>query len=58
LANFRTIFTSEYFLNILTNTILISVYKLAWGLPLAVAMALLLNEVRVGWFKRTVQTIT
>jgi putative aldouronate transport system permease protein len=57
-ANFRTIFTSAYFLNILTNTILISVYKLAWGLPLAVAMALLLNEVRVGWFKRTVQTIT
>jgi putative aldouronate transport system permease protein len=58
LQHFATIFRSPYFTNILTNTVLISVYKLLFGLPLAVIMALLLNEVRVRWFKRTVQTIT
>ncbi len=56
--HFETIFSSTYFTNILTNTILISVYKLVFGLPAAVIMALLLNEVRVRWFKRSVQTIT
>lgn len=57
LKNFRTVFSSPYFTSILTNTIAISVYKLLFGLPLAIAMALLLNEVRVRWFKRAVQTI-
>ncbi|MHB8646080.1 MAG: ABC transporter permease [Thermomicrobiales bacterium] len=56
--NFETVFSSPYFTNILTNTVLLSVYKLAFGLPLAIITALLLNEVRVRWFKRTVQTIT
>lgn len=58
LKNFATIFASPYFSNILINTVLISVYKLLFGLPFAVLMALMLNEVRVRWFKRFVQTIT
>jgi len=57
LKNFRTVFSSPYFTSILTNTIAISVYKLLFGLPLAIIMAILLNEVRVRWFKRAVQTI-
>lgn len=58
LKNFQRIFSSPYFTNILTNTLLISIYKLFFGLPLAIGMALLLNEVRAAWFKRTVQTVT
>lgn len=58
LKNFQTTFNSPFFINILTNTVLISVYKLAFSLPIAVAMALLLNDVRVPWFKRFVQTVT
>ncbi len=58
LEHFREVFSSTYFTNILTNTIIISVYKLVFGLPPAIGMALLLNEVRVTWFKRSVQTIT
>lgn len=57
-ANFQQVFDSPYFTNILTNTLLISVYKIAFGTPAAILLALLLNEVRVRWFKRTVQTIT
>jgi putative aldouronate transport system permease protein len=56
--NFEQIFRSPYFANILTNTILISGYKIAFGTPVAIALALLLHEVRVRWFKRAVQTIT
>lgn len=58
LKNFQTVFGSTYFTSILVNTLLISIYKLVIGTPLAVLAALLLNEVRVRWFKRAVQTIT
>ncbi|MFI7063720.1 ABC transporter permease [Kribbella sp. NPDC050124] len=56
--NFEQIFGSPYFGNILANTVLISLYKIIVGTPAAVALALLLHEVRVRWFKRAVQTIT
>jgi len=58
LKNFQTIFTSPFFASILANTLIISVFKLVVGLPLAVSMALLLNEVRVRWFRRAVQTVS
>lgn len=58
LKHFRTIFSSPFFYNVLTNTILISTYKLIFGTPAAIVLALLLNEVRISWFKRSVQTIT
>ena len=56
--NFEAIFQSTYFTNVLTNTVLISVYKIIFGLPPAVIMALLINEVRLRVFKNSVQTIT
>jgi putative aldouronate transport system permease protein len=58
LKHFRSIFASPFFYNVLTNTLLISLYKIVFGLPVAIIMALLLNEVRISWFKRSVQTIT
>ena len=58
IKHFQTIFTSPFFASILMNTLIISVFKLLVGLPLAVAMALLLNEVRVRWFRRAVQTVS
>lgn len=57
LTNFQRVFAGPYFVNILTNTVVISVYKLVFGTIAALALALLLNEIRVRWFKRTVQTI-
>lgn len=58
LDNFRTVFESNYFENILTNTLLISAYRFFFGLPVGVGLALLINEVRLDWFKKGVQTIT
>ena len=43
---------------IFRNTVLISLYRLFWGFPAPIILALLLNEVRQRHFKRTVQTIS
>lgn len=58
LANFREVFNSTYFTNILTNTLVISAYRFLFGLPAGILLALLINEVRFSWFKKSVQTIT
>jgi ABC-type polysaccharide transport system permease subunit len=58
LENFRTAFGSPFFQNALRNTLILNGLKLAAGFPAAILLALLLNEVRVTWFKRTVQTAT
>ncbi len=42
----------------LRNTVVIAVWKIAGNLMVPIVFALLLNEIRVKWFKRTVQTIT
>lgn len=56
--NFADFINGVYFWDIMMNTILISLYKLLYGFPAPIALALLLNEVRLGWFKRFVQTVT
>lgn len=56
--HFLTFFESPYFYQLLRNTILISVYKLIFGILPPIIMALLLNECRVRWFKSLVQTLT
>lgn len=56
--NFRVIFDNPEFLQIMRNTLLISVYKIVGNMVPDVILALMLNEVRVLWFKKAVQTIT
>jgi putative aldouronate transport system permease protein len=56
--HFETLFTSEKFPQLLRNTVLISLYRIIFGFPVPILFALLLNEVRQIWFKRSVQTIT
>ncbi|MCY9668334.1 ABC transporter permease subunit [Paenibacillus alginolyticus] len=56
--NFRVIFDNPEFYQIMRNTLLISVYKIVGYMVPDVILALMLNEVRVLWFKRAVQTIT
>ncbi|MEF3302570.1 ABC transporter permease [Paenibacillus sp. GYB003] len=57
LKNFDYLFGLDKFWDVFRNTIVISLYRLAFGFPLPIAVALLLNEVRVRAFKRTVQTV-
>lgn len=57
LANFRDIFANPDFKNVLTNSFVIAVLKIITLQVLAVSLSLMLNEVRLTFFKRTVQTV-
>ncbi|WP_209970318.1 ABC transporter permease [Paenibacillus eucommiae] len=56
--HFKAFYDSPYFFQILRNTLLISLYKLVWGMPPGIILAIMLNEVRNKAFKRVVQTIS
>ncbi len=58
LKHFTRFFSSVYFTRLLRNSILLSVYNIAFFFPAPILLALLLNEVRAPRFKRAVQTIT
>lgn len=58
LDNFREIFSSTYFPQIMRNTLLISAYRFFFGIPAGIILALLINEVRISWFRKSVQTVT
>lgn len=55
--NFEKLFRNEEFLRVLGNTLYMSILKMITGLLVPLAVALLLNEVRLKIFKRTVQTL-
>lgn len=55
---FLDFFHSYYFWNLLGNTIEISIYSFIIGFPLPIILALAFNEVKDGFFKRGIQTIT
>ena len=57
LENFRYILANPDFYNILRNSFVIATSKIITMQISAVALALLLNEVRMMWFRRTLQTI-
>ncbi|UVI33762.1 ABC transporter permease [Paenibacillus spongiae] len=56
--HFERFFNSHYFWDLLWNTLSISFLELAIGFPLPIILALAFNEIRTGFFKKTVQTIT
>lgn len=58
LANFKVLFADPHFLVVLRNTLVMSVLSLVTGFVGAITLALLLNEVKVRWFKRIIQTVT
>ena len=58
LENFKSFFESYYFGRLLRNTFLLSFYDLLVGFPIAIILALMLNEVRSRSFKKTIQTVS
>ncbi|WP_373864558.1 ABC transporter permease [Paenibacillus humicus] len=55
---FKFLFGDDTFLLVLRNTIAMSVINMVLGFVTAIAFAVLLNEVKTRWFKRTIQTIS
>ncbi len=58
LTYFKRFFDAYQFKQILSNTFLTSFFSLLFGFPIAVFLALMLNEVKNKYFKKYVQTIT
>ncbi|TBL78673.1 ABC transporter permease [Paenibacillus thalictri] len=56
--HFAYFYDSPYFGQILLNTFLISLYKIVWGMPPGILLALLLYEVRNARFKKWIQTVS
>lgn len=58
LKHFIYFLESPQFPLLMRNTLLISIYSLLWGFPIPIILALLLNEVKVPWFKKLIQNLT
>ncbi|GIP34182.1 putative multiple-sugar transport system permease YteP [Paenibacillus sp. J2TS4] len=58
LKYFRMFFDSPDFFPIIRNTFLLGFYKLVFGFPAPIILALLINEVRNSFNKRFVQTVS
>lgn len=56
--NFQSFFNSYYFTRLIRNTLSISLLSLIWGFPVPILFAILLNEIKVVWFKKMVQTVS
>lgn len=54
--HFQFFFSNPDFYRLLRNTLLLSVYNLIFYFPMPIILALLLNEVKRSYFRRTVQT--
>jgi len=57
LEHFERLFTEPEFLMILRNTLILFGLNLLFFFPIPIILALMLNEVRVSSFKRTIQTM-
>lgn len=55
---FEYFFTNGDFIRIMRNTLAQSFLSLLFGFPLPIILALMINEMRNGWFKRTFQTVS
>ncbi|MEK3722545.1 ABC transporter permease [Paenibacillus sp. FSL H8-0034] len=54
---FNYLFSSSEFYTVLQNTVVINMYNLIFGFPAPIILALLLNEFKNMFFKRTIQTV-
>ena len=58
LANFKELFTTGSFFEVLRNTVWISFLRFVFGFPAPIILALLLNEIKKKWYKKLVQTVS
>lgn len=56
--HFLRFFKSVYFVNLLSNTLILSLSMLVFSFPIPIIFALLLNQLRSNRYKRIVQTVS
>lgn len=57
MQNFKLLFRGTNTVNIIRNTFRLSILNIVFGFPVPIILAIMLNEVRKTWFKKSVQTI-
>lgn len=58
LEHFEKFFSGNEFWILFRNTLLLGLYTLIFGFPVPIILAVMLNEVRTVWFKKTIQTFS
>ncbi|GAA2564363.1 ABC transporter permease subunit [Winogradskya consettensis] len=58
LRNFEQLFNNPVFATLLKNTFILAFYLVLASFPIPILLAIGLNEISNGWFKRTVQMVT
>ncbi len=58
LKHFKAFVTSYQFGRLIKNTLLISLYSLIANFPMAILLAVAVNECKSKWYKKTVQMVT
>lgn len=58
LRHFQDFFSSISAWRVIRNTLLINFYQLLFAFPAPIILALLLNEIKSKYFKKTIQTVT
>ncbi|NQX60771.1 ABC transporter permease [Paenibacillus qinlingensis] len=57
LDNFRMMLDNPQTLQIIRNTLFLSFFNIIIGFPFPILIAVMLNEVRTVWFKKSIQTL-
>ncbi|WP_420645824.1 ABC transporter permease [Candidatus Leptofilum sp.] len=57
LQHFTYLFSLPDTWQVLKNTLIIAILKMVLGFPVPIIVAILINEIRVTWYKKTVQTL-
>lgn len=58
LKNFEAFISGPYFFRTIRNTLLLSIYNLIFFFPIPIIFALFLNEIKINWYKKIIQTIS
>ena len=58
LKYFKKMFNDSEFYRVMRNTLAMSLMSFAFGFPLPIILAILINEIRSAKFKKTVQTVS
>jgi len=55
---FNQFYNSQFFWQLIRNTLLLNIYNLIFGFPLPIVLAVMVTEVRNKYYKKITQTIT
>lgn len=58
LKHFVTFFSSVFFIRVLKNTLILSLYSIIFGFPAPIIFALLLNELDNEYYKKVIQVVS